>query len=71
MSRVGFSCFLRVGTQRRYINWGLGRGWYGHYEAIVSLGGGAKIGGRCHTDVLVCGPASSPERKPREKTFLC
>lgn len=39
-------------------------------RAIVRVGGRAEIGGHCHTDGLVCGPPSSPEKASGENIFV-
>jgi len=69
---VRFSCFRMVGTRRHTVKWGLGQECCGHDEelAIVGAGGGAEVGVHCHRDVLVCGPASSPEKASGENIFV-
>lgn len=56
-----FSCFLRVGTQNHTLPTGAAAKAYGHEEELgyCSFWGRDRIGGHCHTDVLVCGPTSS------------
>lgn len=70
MSGVCFSCFLKVGTRRLSVNGALARDGMAIMRPSSVWGRGAKTGGQYHTDVLVCGPASLPEKKSMEKTLL-
>lgn len=67
-------CFLESqNTETHSLNHSLGQERYRRYEYLGHCsfqGGGTTVGGQCHTDVLVFGPTSSPEKASGENSFV-